>query len=173
MEVNKFRFFFLVFFMIVIYYSYLCMSVSDEYLGFLHVSREYGIYYLKMPINIVQYRGAVGNFNNRKFFNAKAVNKIFGHRYWMPTNTGTVLLLLTITLCAARHKSSKTSNNISFGILYFNILLILKLPLLSNLIMLCGDVELNRSPKTISQQSFSVCHWNLNSIQHLRIILPK
>ena len=30
--------------------------------------------------------------------------------------------------------------------------------------MLCGDVEINPGPKTISQQGFSVCHWNLNSI---------
>ena len=77
------------------------MSISYKYLGFLHLSREYGIYfqeklqlkfdYLKMPVNLVQYRGAVGNFHNRRFFNAKAVNKVFGHRYWMPTNSGTVL----------------------------------------------------------------------------------
>ena len=30
--------------------------------------------------------------------------------------------------------------------------------------MLCGDVEINPGPKTISQQGFSICHWNLNSI---------
>ena len=30
--------------------------------------------------------------------------------------------------------------------------------------MLCGDVEINPGPKTISQQDFSICHWNLNSI---------
>ena len=100
--------------------------------------------YLKMPVNLVQYRGAVGNFHNRKFFNTKAVNKVFGHRYWMPTNSGTVLLLLIITLCAVLYKSSKTSKNISVGILLFNILLNLKLPFLSILIMLCGDVESKR-----------------------------
>ena len=120
--------------------------------------------YLKMPVNLVQYRGAVGKFHNRKFLNTKAVNKVFGHRYWMPTNSGTVLLLLIITLCAVLHKSSKTLKNISVGILLFNMLLNLKLPFLSILIMLCGDVEINPGPKTISQQAFSVCHWNLSSI---------
>ena len=30
--------------------------------------------------------------------------------------------------------------------------------------MLCGDVEINPGPKTIPQQGFSICHWNLNSI---------
>ena len=117
-----------------------------------------------MPVNLVQYRGAVGNFHNRKFFNTTVVNKVFGHRYWMPTNSGTALLLLLITLCAVLHKSIKTSKNISVGILLFNILLNLKLPFLSILIMLCGDVEINPGPKTISQQGFSICHWNLNSI---------
>ena len=117
-----------------------------------------------MPVNLAQYRGAVGNFHNRKFFNRKFVNKVFGHRYWMPTNSGTVLLLLLITMCAVLHKSSKTSKNISVGVLLFNILLNLKFPFLSILIMLCGDVEINPGPKTISQQGFSICHWNLNSI---------
>ena len=56
-----------------------------------------------MPVNLVQYRGAVGNSNNQKFFNIKAVNKVFGHRYWMPTNSGTVLLLLIITLCVIQN----------------------------------------------------------------------
>ena len=36
---------FLIFLIIVIYYLYLCMSISDKYLGFLHESREYGIYF--------------------------------------------------------------------------------------------------------------------------------
>ena len=82
----------------------------------------------------------------------------------MPTNSETVLLLLLITLCAVLHKSSKTLKNISVGILLFNILLNLKLPFLSILIMSCGDVEINPGPKTISQQDFSICHFNLNSI---------
>ena len=82
----------------------------------------------------------------------------------MPTNSGTVLLLLIHSaLCTVLHKSSKTSKNISVGILLFNILLIIKLPLLSILIMLCGDVKINPGPKTISQEGFSVCHWNPNS----------
>ena len=80
----------------------------------------------------------------------------------MPANSRTVLLLLIITLCVVHHKSSKTSKNICVGILLFNILLILKLPFLSILIMLCGNVEINVGPKYISH--FSVYLWNLNSI---------
>ena len=76
----------------------------------------------------------------------------------MPANSGTVLHLLIITLWAVLCNSRKTSKNISIGILLLNILLILKLPLLSILIMLCSDVEIDPGPKTISQQGFSVCH---------------
>ena len=117
-----------------------------------------------MPVNLVQYRRVVGNFHNRKIFNTKVVNKVFSNRYWMSTYSGRVLLLLLITLCAVLHKSSKTSKHISIGILLFNILLNLKLSFLSILIMLCGDVKINPGPTTISQQGFSICHWNLNSI---------
>ena len=33
-----------------------------------------------------------------------------------------------------------------------------------DLLMLCGDVESNPGLRLNSSQSFSVCHWNLNSI---------
>ena len=68
----------------------------------------------------------------------------------MTKNSGTILFLLIITLCVVLHKSSKTSKNISVGILLFSILLILKLPVLSILVMLWGDAEINPGPKTIS-----------------------
>ena len=54
------------------------------------MSREYEIKsafrrvksdYLKTPVNIAQYRGAVGNFNNRNLFNVKDKNKVFGQKY--------------------------------------------------------------------------------------------
>ena len=33
-----------------------------------------------------------------------------------------------------------------------------------DLLLLCGDVESNSRPRPNSGQSFSICHWNLNSI---------
>ena len=33
-----------------------------------------------------------------------------------------------------------------------------------DLLMLCGDIESNPGPRPNSGQSFSLCHWNLNSI---------
>ena len=33
-----------------------------------------------------------------------------------------------------------------------------------DLLMLCGDIELNPGPRPYSGQGFSICHWNLNSI---------
>ena len=68
------------------------MHISDKYLGSLRVSRKYEIKstfrrvqlksdYLKTPVNIAQYRGAVGNFNNQNLFNVKDKNKVFGQKY--------------------------------------------------------------------------------------------
>ena len=96
------------------------MSISDKYSGFYkclgymestmrRMQLKFG--YFMMPVHLVQYRGAVENFNSRKLF--------------MPTNSGTVFLLLKITLCVALYKSRKTSKLISVGIPLFNILLIL------------------------------------------------
>ena len=39
-----------------------------------------------------------------------------------------------------------------------------KVSFLLILILLCGDVEVNRVQKTITQQGFSLCHWNLDCI---------
>ena len=33
-----------------------------------------------------------------------------------------------------------------------------------DLLMLCGDIESNRGPRSNYGQSFSICNWNLNSI---------
>ena len=33
-----------------------------------------------------------------------------------------------------------------------------------DLLMLCGDIELNPEPRPYSGQGFPICHWNLNSI---------
>ena len=30
--------------------------------------------------------------------------------------------------------------------------------------MLCGDADINPGPRIISQQGFTVCQWNLNSV---------
>ena len=35
------------------------------------------------------------------------------------------------------------------------------------LMLLSGDIETNPGPKLISGQSFSICHWNLNSVLQL------
>ena len=45
MGTDKFFFLVLVFIIIVIYYFDLCMSISDNYLGFLHMSPGYKNYF--------------------------------------------------------------------------------------------------------------------------------
>ena len=77
------------------------MSTSDKYLALFYkclgntestfTRKQLKSIYLKKPVSLVQYRGAVGNFNKLKIFNTNAKNKVFGHRYWIPTNSGTVI----------------------------------------------------------------------------------
>ena len=57
-----------------------------------------------------------------------------------PSNTCTLMLVITVALI--------------FNYLWFK----------CNLILLCGDVELNPGPKQNTAKKFSICHWNLNSI---------
>ena len=49
---------FLIFLIIVIYYFYLCMSISDKYLELLHVSLEYGIYFQVSATKIQLFKDA-------------------------------------------------------------------------------------------------------------------
>ena len=44
------------------------------------------------------------------------------------------------------------------------------------MLILSGDDEMNPGPKLISKESFSICHWNLNSItahNYTKILLLK
>ena len=40
-----------------------------------------------------------------------------------------------------------------------------------SLLEFTGDIELNPGPKSDSSQNFSICHWNLNSIEYSKISL--
>ena len=76
-----------------------------------------------------------------------------------------MLLLLTIVMCMLKYNYVQSIKRrcISF-IVTTGILSALPLWLYSLLITLSGDVETNPGPKRNSTETFSFCHWNLNSI---------
>ena len=137
-----------------------------------------GLYLLEMPVNLSQYRGSVGVFNNRNFFVQSKVSHFF-HLSDINSNNnynlaiGPLILLNKITLVllllnlmflfkgnGSKHKKvifiwTLFSTFVSYNFLRWLYVL---------LITLSGDVELNPGPKRNTVQTLSICHWNLNSI---------
>ena len=129
-----------------------------------------------MLVNLTQYRGSVGIFNNRNFaFRPKFSNSI-DHKYWssnhlyfklhypiFPMNL--VLFLVFVIVLSQRRSFHITPSNIRTSMLVITAALIFDyLCFNCNLLLLCGDVELNPGPKQNTAKKITMCHWNLNSI---------
>ena len=118
---------------------------------------------LKMPVDITQYRGSVGIFNNRNFvFRPKFSNFIglkcwssnhlyFNHLYFnismiFPMNL--VLFLVFVIVLSPRRSFHITPINAGTSMLVITVALIFDyLCFKCNLLLLCSDVELNPGPK--------------------------
>ena len=126
-------------------------------------------YYLKMPVNLIQYLGVVGTFNTRKsifqrsgktffFLNYVNINRIQSYSL----STFILLVFLFLGLKYNGHKMS-----MEFFV-WFLFLMVVSLNtsfwLQILLVLLSGDVEINPGPKRTPKASLSICHWNLNSI---------
>ena len=125
-----------------------------------------------MPVNLNQYRGAVGTFNNRNYYHKLTLclghpcQSTFFLNCVFPLCKISFLFVLLIsaflTLNSNSYRSTKHFHALSFLVA---IITIWSLPwLYSLLILLIGDVELNPGPKRASTSNASICHWNLNSI---------
>ena len=143
---------------------------------------------LMMPVNLIQYRGTVGMFNNRGFAGSILSYSYFSKKYH---NDDTFTLGIGLIILAFWHLMNDLSNwkfisqflpdlvricNFSRKILYLSMIgvYIHHIWLSLTIIRLSGDIEENPGPKCNSNQSFSICHWNLNSItahNHLKISL--
>ena len=76
-----------------------------------------------------------------------------------------ILLLLTILMCISKDNYVQSIKRLCISfIITISIHSILPLWFYSILITLSGDVETNPGPKRNSTETFSFCHWNLNSI---------
>ena len=124
-------------------------------------------YYLKMPVNLIQYRGAVGTFNTRmsirsckrfSFLNYVSINSFQSYSL----STFILFVFLFLGLKYNGHKISMKS----FVWFYFlmGVLLNSSLWLQIPLILLSGGVEINPGPKRTPKENLSICHCNLNSI---------
>ena len=76
-----------------------------------------------------------------------------------------VLLLLTIVMCISKDNYVQSIKALSMSFtVTITILSVLPLWIYSILITLSGDVETNPRSKRNSTETFSIFHWNLNSI---------
>ena len=125
-----------------------------------------------MPVNLNQYRGTVGTFNNHNYYHKSTLslgrpcqNTFFLNCVFPFFNISLLFVLLItviLTLKSNSYRSVKHFHTLSFLV---TITTIWSLPCLySLLILLSADVELNLGPKRAFTRNVSLCHWNLNSI---------
>ena len=127
--------------------------------------------FLKMPVNVVQYRVTVGIFNNQKLiinlrFELPSCSTLSNNLpNYDPNYSSLLLYIFLIVFLFSKCYVSKISTKLYISIfLLFNILLGVLVWLCSCLIILSGDVEVNPGPKNSVSECLSICHWNLNSI---------
>ena len=140
--------------------------------------RVFPISSLMMPVNLIQYRGTVGMLNNRRFASSSSNYSYFSENFH---NYDTFTLAVGLIILTFFHLINVLSNwkfifrilpdlvsicNFSRKILYLSMIgvYVYHIWLSLTIIRLSGDIEENPGPKRNSNQSFSICHWNLNSI---------
>ena len=137
-----------------------------------------------MPVNLNQYWGTVGTFNNCNYYHKSTVslgqpcqNTFFLNCAFPFCNISFLFVLLItvfLTFKSNSDKSIKYLHTLSFLITFVKIWLLQWL--YSLLILLSADVELNPGPKRASTSNISICHWNLNSISahnYIKLFLLK
>ena len=128
-----------------------------------------------MPVNWGQYRGTVGTFNNRNIA-PKIIRSLLTCRLFHKLNQSMIFLVITLlcsitlilslssTLLNSFHAKIKTIHW-SFLITFLILIVIMFIQFIwvhALLIRQSGDIEMNPGLKPC--HSFSICHWNLNSL---------
>ena len=157
------------------------LAINSIFLKMLkHIFRKFFFYFCIIDAgNLNQYRGTVGLFNNHNIAICNFCNIWYSQSF---RNSSTFIFFNAIFICSVYPftpqeflKSSFLSSlrvkcrtsqtclnlilNLSILVLYANHFWLDEIVL-----KLGGDTEENPGPKPSSKQSFSICHWNLNSI---------
>ena len=126
-------------------------------------------YYLKMPVNLIQYRGAVGTFNTRMSIFQRS-RKRFSFLNYVNINSFqsyslSTFILFVFLFLGLKHNGHKTSMKFFVWFLFLaGVSLNTSLWLQIFLVLLSAVVEINPGPKPTPEESLSICHWNLNII---------
>ena len=127
---------------------------------------------LSMPVSLNQYSGEIGSFYNRSTSQITDMTISLSNILVNFTKNVLVYIILLVNMIFLTLLDQFSSCNIIYlwnfmTHLFFYRLLTSFLGSFSgkfDLLMLCGDIESNPGPRPNSGQSFSICHWNLNSI---------
>ena len=129
-----------------------------------------------MPVNLNQYRGTVGVFNNRNIAICNLCNIWYSQSF---RNCSTFIFFNAIFICSAYlftlqeclKSSFLSSLRVKCRTIHTSLNLILYISILALyanhfwldeiVLKLSGDIEENPRPKPNSNQSFSISHWNL------------
>ena len=130
----------------------------------------------KMAVNLVIYCGRVGVFNNHKFIKNLPYKEIFKLKFIHVCFIADYLSLHShsmVSLFYAVHYlfllKSKVPNWVkfsAFAMFYVICIYFLSVKWLYKifLILLSGEVEINAGPRRNTDKTFSICHWDLNSL---------
>ena len=122
-----------------------------------------------MVVNLNQYRGTVGTFNNHNYYIPYidsrfrvTMSKYLLFKLHLPILQHQPLVCITHFSVPNSYRSTKHFHTLPFLV---TIITIWSLPCLySLLLLLSADVELNPGPKCAFTGNISICHWYLNSI---------
>ena len=129
-----------------------------------------------MPVNLDQYRGAVGAFNSHLHSKNIYISISIRMLDVLPIASAFLSILLTFIMFLLFSKSFCFTILLRKNIKIMNILLlrifhiyalatyVFHIWLYLILTKQSGDIAQNPGPKSNSSQSFSIFHWNLNSI---------
>ena len=129
-----------------------------------------------MPVNLDQYRGVVEAFASRLHSKNIYINISIKMLDALPIASAFLFILLTFIMFLLFSESFCFTILLRKNIKIMNILLlrifhiyalatyVFHIWLYLILTKRSGDIEQNSGPKSNSSQSFSICHWNFNSI---------
>ena len=125
-----------------------------------------------MPVSLNQHRGEIGSFYNRSSNQiSKLTISLFNILVHFAKNV-LVSIISIVNMIFLRLLDQISSCNIiclwnfMTHLFYYSFLtsFLANFSRKFDLLMLCGDIKSNPGPRLKSGQSFSICHWNLNSI---------
>ena len=130
-----------------------------------------------MPVNLAEYRGTTGSFNNRNIA-PKIIYSLLTWKFFRKLNRNIIFFVITllgsITLILSLSSALWNSFNTKTKTIYWSFLITSLIPIViifiqfiwvhALLIRQRGDIEMNSGPKPYPCHSFSICHWNLNSL---------